>query len=52
MQTNAILQAIKAPAQPALNWTSLIQAVASAIPAMVGVPVQLAGVGGASVFPG
>ncbi len=42
-QTNAILEAIKTQQQsPTLNWTPLIQAVATAIPAVVGVPVSLA----------
>jgi len=37
--TNAILEAIKVQNQPSsINWTPLIQAVATAIPAMVGVP--------------
>jgi hypothetical protein len=37
-QTNAILEAIKTQQTPTLNWTPLIQAVATAI---VGVPVTL-----------
>src|SRR5688572_3309898 len=43
-QSNAqVLEAIKTQQQsPTLNWTPLIQAVATAIPAVVGVPVSLA----------
>jgi hypothetical protein len=42
-QTDAMLQAFKTQqTQPTLNWTPLIQAVASAVPAMVGVPVSIA----------
>lgn len=38
--TEAILQAMQTQqAQPIVNWTPLIQAVATAVPAMVGVPV-------------
>jgi hypothetical protein len=41
-QTNAILEAIKVQntSQPSINWTPLVQAVATAIPAVLGVPVQ------------
>lgn len=42
-QTQAILTAIQSQSQQSpVNWTPLIQAVATAVPAMVGVPVQLA----------
>jgi len=39
-QTNAILETIKTQQGPTINWTPLIQAVATAIPAVVGVPLQ------------
>ena len=39
-QTNAILETIKVQStSPSINWAPLIQAVATAIPAVVGVPV-------------
>jgi hypothetical protein len=43
-QSNAqVLDTIKSQQQtPPLNWTPLIQAIATAIPAVVGVPVQIA----------